>query len=416
MRGIAVVVTLLTLTVGLAFRPGGTSMPGDPTSVTVGLPRKLHVPPLRTAHVGQSPPGTAAAIFGGTATTDDWNEGRFAVVAAGSDRYRVFNEFTYTAPGFDALLSPDGDLVARNRTVRSLRPDRRVSIALPGDPRAFSPDGTLLVYETGDGTTYIDGVQHRESRIAVYDLTSRSEIASIDNSDNLSAPVVALSRDNSRLAVQVRDQIRLYHLDSPNPAPYAIVALDAETLAGPGAWLPDGRSFVTARRGSDGTWRLVPHNADTGAAQPASPFPNVVDARYLRVIGWRADGAAIAIVAVPRAGALPALLFQDKITWVPYPDSNTARARLVALAPNTFDPTVLLETPDGVSDLDVAADLAISGQFRTSGSPDYGPPSPFFLAAGGVLMLLVGVPLLWLVLRVRRRVTERKARAAPAIG
>ena len=37
--------------------------------------------------------------------------------------------------------------------------------------------------EIGDGTTYIDGVERRESRIAVYDLARRTEIASVDNSD-----------------------------------------------------------------------------------------------------------------------------------------------------------------------------------------------------------------------------------------
>ncbi|GAA4263962.1 hypothetical protein GCM10022255_113250 [Dactylosporangium darangshiense] len=414
-RGIATVVTLLTLTIGLAFRPGGSDTPGGPAPVTVGLPSALHVPPIWTALVDQSPPGTAAVIFGGAATTDGWNEGRFAVVAAGSDRYRVFNDFTYTAPGFEALLSPDGDLIARNRTVRSLRPGRELSIALPGDPRAFSPDGTRLVYETGEGTTDIDGVQHRESRIAVYDLARRTEIASIDNADNLEPTAAALSPDNSRLAIQVRDQIRLYRLDSPYPAPYATVQLDAETLAGPGAWLPGGRSFVTARRGSGETWRLVSHNADTGAAQPEGPFPDMVNAQYIRVIGWRADGNAIAVVGVPRPGAPPAMLFQDH-PWVPYPNSDTVRVRLVALAPSASEPMVLLETPTGVSDLDVAANLAISGQFRTSGSPDYGPPAPFVVAAGGILLLLVGAPLLWLVLRTRRRITKGKSRARLVTG
>jgi hypothetical protein len=407
-RAAAAVVALLTVGVGLALRPGsdGGQAPGGPEAVTTGLPRSLRVPPIWTALVEQSLPGPAAMIFGGPATTDDWNEGRIGVVAAGSDRYRVFNEFLYTAPGFDALLSPDGGLVARNRTVRSLRPDRPVSITLPGDPRAFSPDGTRLAFETGDGTTNIDGVEHRESRVGVYDLAAGREVASIDNTDNLHSVVVAFSPDNSRLAIQVRDEIRLYRLDGPDRAPYATVRLGAEMLAGPGAWRPDGRTFVTARHDAGGTWRLAAHDAATGEARPdVAALPAAPGVRYVRVVGWRPDGTAVAVAGVPRFGAAP---FDEQRRMV-YPDGDTARVRLIALAPGAAGPAVLLESPDGVSDIDVAADLAIAGQFRPSGRPDYGPPAPFALAAGGLLLLLlllVGLPVLWLVRRVRRRLAR----------
>jgi hypothetical protein len=408
-RGVAAIVAVLTVTVGLALRPGGgTEVPGDPGLVTVGLPRTLHLPPLRTGLVEQSPPGTAAAIFGGPATWDNFNEGRFAVVAADSDRYRVFNEFTYTPPGSDALLSPDGDLVARNRTVLSLRPDRQVSIVLPGDPRAFSPDGTLLVYETGDGTTYIDGVQRRESRIAVYDLARRTEIASVDNSDNFMPIAVAVSPDNGRLAVQVDGDIRLYRLDVAHPVAYATVRLTDEALAGQGAWLPDSRSFVTARRVSSQGWRLLPYDGETGAARPGLPFPDLVDSRYVRVIGWRTDGTVIAITGVPQAYAAPAELFGDS-TWIPYPDNFSIRARLVVIAPDGSAPAVMLQTPNGAPNLDVAVDLAIAGQFRAAGPPDYGPFAPFFVTLCGILLAVIGVPSLiaagfvWRVVRRRRR-------------
>ena len=403
-RLVAVVVALLTLGVGFAFRPGGTGPVAGGGHATTGLPRTLRVPPFWTGLVDQSPPGTAAAIFGGDATVDNWNEGRFAVVSATGDRYRVFNEFTYTGPGFDALLSPDGNLIARNRVVRSLQPEKPFSVVLPGDPRAFSPDGKLLVYETGDGTTFVDGASHRESRIGVFDLERRTEVASIDNADNLDPVAVALSPDNTRLAVQVRDKIRIYRLDRPAPSPYAELQLDAETLAGPGAWRPDGRSFVTARRTADNTWRLVPHDAETGAALAGSTLPDITQARYVHVIGWRADGTAVAVTGVPKPSAAPAELFGVH-PWVPYVDSQTVRARLVSLTPGASAPAVLLETPPGVSELDVAADLAIAGQFRDAGPPDYGPLAPAALAAAVVLAVLVVVlaPLVWLGLRRRRR-------------
>ncbi|MEW2386595.1 hypothetical protein AB0873_31855 [Micromonospora sp. NPDC047707] len=415
-RSSAVVVTLLALAVGLVFRPtgSGTVTPGGPVGVTAGLPHRLHTPPIWTASVELSPPGTAAMIFGGEATLGDWNEGRFAIVAADSDRYRVFNEFTYTPPGFEALLSPDGELIARNRTVRSLHPERDLFLTLPGNPRAFSPDGSLLVYETGDGVNYVNDVEYRPSRIGVYDLARRVEIASIDNSDSWLTPgwSVALSPDNSRLAVQLRDEIRLYRLGPNHPVPYATVKLDAETLAGPGSWLPDGRSFVTARRYSGENWRLVLRNADTGQAGQARRLPEVAGARYIRVLGWRVDGTAVAVTGVPRPNTPPAPIFHES-AWGPFRDLDTVRVRLITLTPNTPTATVLFETPTGVSELDVAADLAVAGLFRDPGRPEYGPLPTTIQLVGGVLLMLICVPLLWLVWRARRRTIQRGTREYP---
>ncbi|MGI5175913.1 hypothetical protein ACQEVZ_06230 [Dactylosporangium sp. CA-152071] len=407
-RGVAVMVLLLTLSLGLAIRPGGTSVPGGPGAVTVGLPRTLHEPKIWTASVEQSPPGTAAVIFGGRATHGGIAEGRFAVVAAGSDRYRVFNDSTPWAIGYEALLSPDGDLVARSGTVQSLRPDRGVSLTFPNSsPLAFSPDGTLLIYYERGPTTYVDGGQHWQSRIVVYDLVSRAETASIDNTDKETPVVAALSPDNSRLALQVRDQLNLYRLDGTSLAQYATVPLHDEALAGPGAWRPDGRSFVTVRLVNGRSWRLVPFDAITGTAEPALALRDV-DARYLRVIGWRDDGTAIAVAGVSRRGAPPLQPFREYF-WRPNADYDSIRARLIELAPAATAPMVLLETPDGVGELDVAAHLAIAGQFRDAGNPDYGPLPPFFvkLIAGVLPVLLLGVLVLWLALRRRRRVTQR---------
>ncbi|WP_432989807.1 hypothetical protein [Dactylosporangium sp. CA-233914] len=364
---VAVVVVLLAVGIGWAVRPAGqSSIPAGTT--TPGIPTTLTPPPWYTAAADAAALGPAAAIFGGDATTGDWNEGRFGAVAASGNRYRVFNDVVYTPPGFEALLSPDGRYIARNHQVRSLVTDERISV--PGEIRAFSPDGALVVYETGNG-------EPRQSRVGVYDLARRTDVASLDIGDQWLVPgwSAALSGDHRRLALQVGDELRLYTVGGDTPD--TTIQLSSETLAGPGAWLPSGTAVVTAHRDADDRWRLVVRDARTGlpadtAASADPALPAATDARYVRLLGWRPDGTAIAITGVPRAGAGPAQLVWEH-AWSPFTDHGSARARLVALRPGAATQQVLLETPDGISELDVAADLALAGAFRdATGATDYG--------------------------------------------
>jgi hypothetical protein len=403
-RATAALVLVLTLVIGIGLpSSGGMDSAGQPGAGAAGLPSELRLPPLRTASAEDSPPGRAAMIFGGDATTDGWNEGRFAVLAAEHDRYRVFNDMPYTGPGSEALLSPDGSLIARNRTVRSLT-GSGFSVDLPGDPRAFSPDGSLLVYETGEGTTTINGRERYESQVGVYSLTRRTVIASIDNSDlSLIAGLsVAVSPDNTRLALHLGDQVRLYRLDTAAPAPYATVPMTRELLAGPASWLPDGRSFVTARRAPDGAWQLIRRDAQTGEQSATWAVLQATTARYVRLLGWRPNGTAVATISLPAAGASPEMAAGADIS--PFYDDGTGHAQLIAISAGTITPDLLFETPPGVSDLDVAAQIAVAAITRTSQKPDYGPLPPLFLAAGGLLAFLTAALVVWLVRLARRRV------------
>ncbi|GAA0738214.1 hypothetical protein Drose_01475 [Dactylosporangium roseum] len=399
---VAVVVVLLVVGIGWAVRPAGPASTAAGTTAP-GIPTTLTPPPWYTAAVEVAAIGPVAAIFGGAATTDDWNEGRFGAVAAAGNRYRVFDDAVYTPPGFEALLSPDGRYIARNHQVRSLVSGERIPV--PGEIRAFSPDGALVVYETGNG-------EPRQSRVGVYDLARRTDVASLDLGDRWLVPgwSAALSGDHRRLALQVGDELRLYTVGRDTPD--ATIRLSSETLAGPGAWLPGGTAVATAHRDADDRWRLVVRDARTGlpadAATPADPAPPAATgARYVRLLGWRADGTAVAITGVPRPGAGPAQLVWDH-AWGPFTDHGSARARLVALRPGATAQQVLLETPDGISELDVAADLALAGAFRDGTGPtDYGAlrhPVVFVSAAAAS----VAAAVLLAVVLGRRRAHRRR--------
>ncbi|MBQ0904713.1 hypothetical protein KBX63_22345 [Micromonospora sp. U21] len=70
---------------------------------------------------------------------------------------------------------------------------------------------------------------------------------------------------------------------------------------------------------------------------------------------------------------------------------------------------MLFRTPEGITELTVAADLAIDGAVRESGRPDYGPLPFWLLAVGFVLALVVGLPVLSLLGRWRGRRPHRRA-------
>ena len=270
-------VVLLSLGVGFAgsavtdsaWGPAGEGAGGP------GLPGELRIPPLRTATVGQSAPGAAAAVFGGDATTDNWNEGRYAVVAADDDRYRVVADLPYRPPGFESLLSPDGRYLAHDHGITDLTGRDDPDVRLAGEPLAFSPDGSLIVsssaLHSGGGV---------DLYAVIYRVDGRGEPLRLSMGGEWLIPgwSAAVSPDNSTVALQVRDEVWLTRLDGAGGSgqplePYLRISLRAgDRLAGPGSWLPDGRCLAVAERDADG-WRLSLRDAATGTAAPPSACP-----------------------------------------------------------------------------------------------------------------------------------------------
>ncbi|MEH0826219.1 MULTISPECIES: hypothetical protein [unclassified Micromonospora] len=417
----ALAVLVLLLGTGYVLHPVALLAPAAPRLDGPGLPSRLVDPPWRTAAVAQSAPGPAAALFGGPAVRSDWDEARMGVVAAEADRYRVLDVAPVT-PGFDALLSPDGRHVWAGGVLVDLTSGRSTSDGVAGRPLAFAPDGTRLAY-ADDQDTFTPPNTYGTPFVGLYDPASRADVLRMRVGVAWVAPAAAaIAPDGGELAVQVRDEVwvaRVADADRNRVAePYRRLPLAGGRLAGPGSWAPDGRSLTTVERSSctdcpvpgyPRTWRLVTRQVADGAPVGGAAFPELRSATYVQVVGWRSADEAVALVGRPGPGAVDRPDTYD-ISVNPHREPGTAGVELVRLRRGASAPEVLLRTPAGITELSVAADLAVAGQVRASGDPEYGPPPFWLLAVGIVLAVLVALPLLALVRRLRGR------RGGPASG
>ena len=392
----AAVVALVALTT--AGGACGAERPaGDPRA---GLPSQLQIPPVWTGTVEQSAPGRVAVLFGGSATTGDWSEGRIGAVAAAADRYRVFDDGPYTPPGFEALLSPDGSLIARAGGLWDLtRGTRRAS---SGTPLAFSPDGRFLV--SAAAAEFVDGDRYVTPYVEVRDLTGAVTPVRVPVGDAWIPPgwSAAMSADGRQLALQVRDEVWL--VDPRGGAgPGRRVDLAGGRLAGPAAWSPEGGTISVVRRGScAGCWQVERRTATDGRPD-GTRYPEVTSAAYVRVIGWRNGIDAVALVGT---GPGDDRLDNHDSAWGPYKDDTVHQVSLVLLRPGATAPEVVWRTPAGVSEADVAAGIAATALVRRSGPASYGPPHPLMLIAGG-LAVVVTAAVVGVVLAARRRRARR---------
>ncbi|WP_433347046.1 hypothetical protein [Micromonospora sp. CA-111912] len=410
----ALAVVLLLLGSGYALRPVALPAPAAPRLDAPGLPDRLVAPPLRAADVAASAPGRAAMLFGGPAVRDGWNESRLGVVAAAADRYRVLDPAAPVGTGFEALLSPDGRYVLAAGRLYDLETGRSAPDMSGGIPLAFSPDGTRLVHAAEE--TFAPPNTYATPYVGVWDRARRADVLRLRVGTAWVAPngAAALSPDGGELAVQVRDEVwlaRAADAGSDGVAePYRKVPLGGGRLAGAGSWLPDGRTVAILDRQACGdcpagpyarTWRLATWNVAEGAFTRGPSFPELRSASYVHLLGWRSADEAVALVGV---SAVPAAERPDEhdVAWSPYKVQDTVGVELVVLRRGAAAPEMLFRTPDGITELAVAADLAVDGTVRPAGTPDFGPPPVWLLALALVGALVVAVPA-WALLRRLRR-------------
>ncbi|HEX5595009.1 MAG TPA: hypothetical protein VFX61_03165 [Micromonosporaceae bacterium] len=420
--GLAVVALLLVI--GYVLQPAA-GIPVAARPDPSGLPDRLIPPPLWTATVEQSRPGTAAMMFSGTAVRDDWNEGRVAVVAADADRYRVFDEFLYTPPGFEAHLSPDGRFVWRGGIFYDLASGKSRPDGFDGYVLAYAPDGEQVAYSSD--AELVNGNPYATPRVGLHDVGRGSDVLRMRVFGWIPPGwSAAVSRDGQRLAVQVSDEVWLARVGDVGAdgfaEPYLKIGLAGGRLAGAGSWLPDGKSLAVVERFTCAacpvptyprTFRLALRDAETGEPVAGAMFPQLPSATFVQVLGWRSPDVAVALVGVPGPDAVDQP-DNHEVVWGPYHEPGTEAVRLVLLHRGAAQAEVLFETPAGISELAVAADLAVAGKFRESNRPSYGPPHPYFLAGGGCLLVVLAIPVVLVVRWWRRQRRAERDRVSAA--
>ncbi|MGW5557544.1 hypothetical protein ACWER9_10010 [Micromonospora sp. NPDC003944] len=419
----ALAVVVLLLGTGYALRPVALPAPAGPRHDAPGLPTRLADPPLRTASVRASAPGVTAMLFGGPAVRTDWFENRMGVVAADADRYRVLDAGPAVA-GFEATLSPDGRFASVGTALIDLTTGRSTVDDLGGYPLAFAPDGRRLVY-ADDQTTFTPPNTYHTPYVGVYDRERGVDVLRVRVGTAWVPPgrTAALSPDGGELALQVRDEVWLTRLADAGAdqfaEPYRKLPLAGGRLAGAGSWLPDGRTVAVLERSTctdcpvpsyPRTWRLAVRSVGDDTPLAGAAFPPLPSRTFVQLLGWRSADEAVGLVGVPGPDAVDRPEEHD-IAWGPYHEPGTEAVELVALRRGATAPEVLFRTPQGVTDLSVAADLAIDGAVRESGRPDYGPLPFWALAAGFVLTILVALPMVSLLRRWRGRGRRRRVRS-----
>ncbi|GAB3864220.1 hypothetical protein ACFFMR_14400 [Micromonospora andamanensis] len=406
-------VLVLLLGAGYALRPGPVRWPATADSTAPGLPTRLVDPPLRTATVGRSAPGAAAMLFGGPAVRDDWKENRMAVVAADTDRYRALAPAQRQIAGFEALLSPDGRYVWAGGLLYDLTSGRSAPAGMDGYPLAFAPDGKRLAYAEHD--TFTPPNTYATPYVGLYDRDRHTDVLRMRVGSAWVAPgQAAVSPDGGELAVQVRDEVWLTRVVDAEPdgtvGPYRKLPLHGGRLPGAGSWLPDGRSVATLTRSTctdcpvpsyPRTWRLETRTVADGTLVPGPAFPDLRSTTYVHLVGWRSADEAVALVGVPGPAAVDYPETHD-IATSPYQEHGTASVQLMLLRRGATSPEVLFRTPAGVTELTVAASLAIDGTVRESGRPDFGPPPMWLVAAGAILTAIAGAAIQSVVAYLRR--------------
>jgi hypothetical protein len=226
-----------------AIRPpdqSGGLYPVVPTQI-----RDAGTEPRRTVSATDDPPGAAALLAG----TGDRNP--YVVTSAG--QYRRLPELAEAADGWEGVtvrLFPDGSQVAyagdTTVVVLDLTTGKSTTLMTASDADAgidvlaVSPDGRRLLVAAGDDALLLD-------------VTTRDRTA-LDGPDS-GAPsggptAGAFSRNGQQVALSYRDDeggtlvaVRQVRDGTGHTARYDGVA----TLAGPGAFSPDGRSLLLAR-------------------------------------------------------------------------------------------------------------------------------------------------------------------------
>ncbi|MFI6761720.1 hypothetical protein ACIBF5_21525 [Micromonospora sp. NPDC050417] len=399
----------------------------DAPGPTVGaLPDRIDTPVIGTLHATDRPRlGPAALLFSGQADglTGGDEDGVVGIVGADSDRYRTF-EVGFEAPvGEQVVLSPDGRVIAypfssgeRNCVqLVDLGDGERECLDSPHRwsaltvPLGWSTDGSRLVVRE---MVPVDPQRSAyETVLSIVEVGTRRtwRLASgtgVDGPLSHDGFTVAFAPDQRRVAYQMAGAVTVADLDGQVLSSFAVAA--GTTLAGKGAWTPDGSALAVVE-GVDGARMLRYLDPATGAPATGPVLPAVPGVTTIRLLGWRPSGGAMVVAYHPEPAMAASV--DDATAY-----DNVRTVRVLALDPAATAPVTLLTAPDQVLAIDVADDVVHGGRVRSADPPSgVGPWFWFWAGSAGVALLVL------ILVRVRpqpahwsERRASRRAGTTPA--
>ncbi|WP_238011700.1 hypothetical protein KZZ52_46040 [Dactylosporangium sp. AC04546] len=382
-RPVLSAVAVLSVLLGAVAGPGLLAQTGQPRAAAPVLPRTFAGLSLLTAPVSAAPPGPAVAAYvQGSNGPRMLHTLQTVVVAYDGRTYRRVDEAERrggkvelsTWQDAPVLLSPDGAAVAvgslgdaRDVAVVDLTTGATRHFAAPVtgviEPRAWSPDGTRLVYDAGAETALLDLRSGTSTTLPVR------------------AVAAAFAPDGRRLAVQqqleTRSELLIVELAGGEPRTVGSIPFGAR-IAGPNAWSPDGRYVA-----------LV-DNAGVGKIPCTLTFVAV-------------DGDAAVPPAIERSGEI-ALLGWRATDELLLTEGSSTVGRTVSAVPLSGTPRPLARVGGGSTtyDLQVAAGLLPELRVAETGDPQRGPWPLWLRLLTAAVVLFTATGLGWLILRRRR--------------
>ncbi|BCJ52767.1 hypothetical protein Asp14428_42420 [Actinoplanes sp. NBRC 14428] len=435
---LAAVAVVAAVPLVLGGHGGQSPTPADSPRPVV--PSTVYPPVTGEDTVLESPPGPAAILVAGDRElrgSDIWGfEGRSLLVGR-SGGYRLARSVGEMSAGTadGLLLSPDGRYLAGGLSMEGVdyppEGDPQTGVLDlttgtvrqygGGDPMAWSPDGRFILVRGSSGNTDHSLYSMHLLEVA----TGRKQPLPRAEGEFLPGNVAAFSPDGKRLAVATTTSLQVFDL-AGNTRTEITGLTDRDRLAGPGAWLPDGRriAMYSITGCVDGTvcdeaalrqreFRV--RYLDAGTGQPADG-PRLDPARGLavRMLGWQREGSAVVAVHSPERGAR---LDPDDAPWLETDYWTVGGVELSAFGPDGGRRR-LVDLPGGAGFVDVPTGLL----------DQFGGPAPnrvegaarralaWLWPVGQVLELLAVLAVAALVLRirhVRRRARRRAGSTAP---
>ncbi|MEU4553073.1 hypothetical protein [Micromonospora violae] len=392
----------------------------DPAAADAALPDRLGLPPIGTLHVSDRPRlGSASVIFTGPAPRlRGWNNASVVgLVGADADHYRIMRVGGEVAAGETVHLSPDGQHLARPdgdedepgidvvdlATGRTRQLKSSVTNTVASTPVGWAADSASLVVRDEVPVAFAGATYTSVLSIVPVDGGRWTALASGAQEARFGSIVAAAP---GRLAYQAGRTVTVADLQGRELSSFPLP--DGSSLAGKGAWSPDGATLTLAtRQPTTGEWTLHRVDPRTGRDDESLRLPAVARAVAIRLLGWAPDGSAL-VAAYQEDMEAPERPLEEQ-AQPPAPAEQASSVRVLALTPGATAPRTVLTAPAQVNAVDVADQVIHGGRVRDA-QPPGGVGGRFWLWTGLATMLVAGAVLYGARGRVRRWLDRRDQR------